>query len=225
MFALTALALVASASARPSWATLPTSSACSKICPGCVLNHPATGDPVPNKECVDCHDGCWPGQSFSNTPDHTCDCFAQLDFCKPGELPQETGGACPSCWPGDNHACDCVATIGFCSPPARLPNSTECKTICPGCVLNHPAGSAPVPNAECVACGVAPKEHCWPGKGFNATTDHSCDCFAALGFCKPGESPVYPPAGTVGKAACPSCWPGDSNHACDCFAAIPFCGN
>ena len=98
-------------------------------------------------------------------------------------------------------ACRLVLAIQCCAPPFQ------------------------VPNAECVACGVAPKEHCWPGKGFNATTDHACDCFATLGFCKPGESPVYPPAGTVGKAACPSCWPGDSNHACDCFAAIPFCGN
>jgi len=57
----------------------------------------------------------------------------------------------------------------------------------------------------------------WTGAGLNATNDHTCECFAELGFCKEGEKPVYTP----GKK-CPSCWDPD-NTACACFAAIGFC--
>merc|ERR1712070_864139 len=55
------------------------------------------------------------------------------------------------------------------------------------------------------------------GSGLNATSDHDCDCFATLGFCKDGEKPVYTPG-----QKCPSCWPKE-NKACYCFASIGFC--
>merc|ERR1712066_581383 len=51
----------------------------------------------------------------SKTRDHTCECFAELGFCNPGEEPVYTRGKkCPSCWPKENKACMCFAAIGFC---------------------------------------------------------------------------------------------------------------
>merc|ERR1712146_788984 len=84
----------------------------------------------------------------------------------------------------------------------KLPEKSACDTLCPGCTE---------PTCKC------PADACWPGKGLNETRDHTCECFAELGFCKDGEKPVYTP----GKK-CPSCWPAE-NKACDCFAAIGFC--
>ena len=82
---------------------LPTSSICSKLCPGC--------DTVP----CDCNDSCWPGNSLDTTPDKTCACFAELGFCAAGTKPVYTPGKkCPSCWPKENQACNCFASIGFC---------------------------------------------------------------------------------------------------------------
>jgi hypothetical protein len=101
----------------------------------------------------------------------------------------------PSCWPSENKACMCFAAIGFCEPPAKIPTESRCQQLCPDCKS---------PTCKCSAC--------WPGKGLNQTCDHTCECFAQLGFCEPGKEPVYTP----GKI-CPSCWPSD-NHACDCFA-------
>merc|ERR1711988_1147508 len=177
LLATAATAFFTTASNRP----LPTSSRCQKLCPNCK----APG-------CA-CNDSCWPGSGLDNTPDKTCNCFAQLGFCKDGEKPVYTPGKkCPSCWPSDNHACDCFASIGFCQPPVKLPTTSRCSTLCPDC---HS------PSCKCSAC--------WPGKGLNATCDHTCECFAKLGFCKDAEKPVYTP----GKE-CPSCWPAD-NHACD----------
>merc|ERR1712146_743495 len=102
---------------------------------------------------------------------------------KPGEKPvYKPGEECPSCWPGDNHACDCFAHIGFCDPPIPLPTTSRCKTLCPECRS---------PTCKCDAC--------WPGKNLTHTPDHTCACFAQLGFCKPGEQPVYKPG-----AKCPT---------------------
>ena len=81
---------------------LPTHSRCHTLCPNCTS---------PDCKC----DGCWPGQSLTNTPDHTCDCFAELGFCDAGTQPVYTPGKkCPSCWAKENKACDCFASIGFC---------------------------------------------------------------------------------------------------------------
>jgi len=171
-------------------AKLPTHSRCQRLCPNCT------------EPTCKCDDACWPGSSLDDTPDKTCECFAQLDFCKPGKEPVYTPGKkCPSCWPADNKACMCFAAIGFCEPPAKIPETSACSTICPHCTE---------PTCKC-------DEGCWPGKGLNETRDHTCECFAQLGFCKAGEKPVYTP----GKK-CPSCWPAE-NKACDCFAAIGFC--
>jgi hypothetical protein len=101
-------------------------------------------------------------------------------------------------------ACDCFASIGFCDPPPVLPTESQCSTICPGC--------------DTVPCK-CPAKACWPGKALNQTNDHTCECFAELGFCAAGTKPVYTP----GKK-CPSCWPKE-NQACNCFASIGFCGN
>merc|ERR1719305_142513 len=131
--------------------------------------------------------------------------FTPLPTHSRGEKPVYTPGKkCPSCWPPENKACMCFAAIGFCEPPVVLPKESQCSKICPGC---------DAPTCKC------PKDACWPGKGLNQTNDHTCECFASLGFCKDGEKPVYTP----GKK-CPSCWPSD-NKACMCFAAIGFCGN
>lgn len=171
-------------------AELPTHSRCQKLCPECA-------DPT-----CKCDDKCWPGSSLEDTPDPTCECFAQLGFCKVGEKPVYTPGKkCPTCWPEENKACMCFAAIGFCDPPKKLPETSACQTICPHCTD---------PSCKC-------DEGCWPGKGLNATRDHTCECFAELGFCKDGQEPVYTP----GKK-CPSCWD-PKNKACDCFAAIGFC--
>ena len=88
---------------------LPTHSSCSKICPGC--------DTLPC-DCppVDGHAACWPGSGLHNTPDHGCNCFAQLGFCNGTKPEYKPGVECPSCWPEDNHACDCFASLGFCGP-------------------------------------------------------------------------------------------------------------
>merc|ERR1712199_118368 len=185
--------LVVQCSSSPVWVQkkLPTTSRCQKLCPECK-------DPT-----CKCTDSCWPGSSLQDTPDKTCDCFAQLGFCKAGEKPVYTPGKeCPSCWPPENKACMCFAAIGFCEPPKRLPETSRCKQLCPGC--NDP-------KCKC------PKGACWPGHSLNQTSDHNCDCFAELGFCKAGEEPVYTP----GKK-CPSCWPAE-NKACMCFAALGFC--
>merc|ERR1712216_953281 len=112
------------------------------------------------------------------------------------------GKKCPSCWPKENKACDCFAAIGFCEPPTKLPEKSACDTLCPGCTE---------PTCKC------PSDACWPGKALNETRDHTCECFAELGFCKEGEKPVYTP----GKK-CPTCWPKE-NKACMCFAALGFC--
>ena len=84
--------------------SLPITSRCSTLCPGCST--------LP----CDCPaDACWPGGGVDSTPDPTCDCFAKLTFCAPGTQPVYTHGKkCPSCWPAENHACDCFATLGFC---------------------------------------------------------------------------------------------------------------
>merc|ERR1711871_1812159 len=167
---------------------LPTHSRCQVLCPNCTS---------PSCKC----DGCWPGRSLTDTPDHTCDCFAELDFCAAGEKPIYTPGKkCPSCWPAENKACDCFAAIGFCEPPAKLPTTSRCKTLCPNCTS---------PSCKC--------DGCWPGQSLTLAPDHTCECFAELGFCAAGEKPIYTP----GKK-CPSCWPAE-NKACDCFAAIGFC--
>jgi len=174
---------------------LPTHSRCQKMCPQCKENPPA-----PCK----CDEACWPGQGVDNTIDETCNCFAQLGFCADGQEPiYQPGEKCPSCWPKNNTACACFAAVGFCEPPAKLPTTSRCSTLCPSCKENPPAP------CKCDAC--------WPGASLNATTDHTCECFAELGFCKKGEEPVYTP----GKK-CPSCWD-PANNACACFAAIGFC--
>eukprot|EP00729_Bicosta_minor_P024645 gene24645-15431_t len=168
---------------------IPTSTICKDLCPGCTT-----------PDCK-CDDACWPGQSLNTTSDKDCNCFAQLDFCKPGEKPKYTKGKeCPNCWPAENTACMCFAAIGFCDPPAKLPTTSQCSTLCPECKD---------PSCKC--------DSCWPGQGINATRDHTCECFAELGFCDEGKEPVYTP----GKK-CPDCWPKE-NTACDCFAAIGFC--
>merc|ERR1712039_251539 len=155
--------------------------------------------------------------SLEDTPDKTFECFAKLDFCKPGQKPEYTPGKeCPSCWPAENKACMCFAALGFCdasatvlSPanasatvlsPAPLPTHSRCQQLCPDCK-----------DTKCKCDG------CWPGSGLADTPDTTCNCFAQLGFCAPGEEPVYTP----GKE-CPSCWPAE-NRACDCFAALGFC--
>jgi len=171
---------------------LPTQSRCQELCPKCD---------APDCEC---NDACWPGSDLNTTSDKTCECFAELPFCKAGEEPVYTPGKkCPTCWPPENKACMCFAAIGFCEPPKTLPTTSACSTICPGCTST---------DCEC------PKGACWPGKSLNATRDHTCDCFAKLGFCKPGEKPVY------NGGECPSCWDPD-NKACDCFAVLGFCDN
>ena len=194
MIAIAAVLFVATTPVLPSaWAPtpLPTSSICQSICPGC--------DSLTCK----CDTGCWPGQGFNSTSDHTCDCFAQLGFCKSGEKPKFTPGKkCPSCWPSENKACMCVAAIGFCEAPAKPITKGRCDTICPGC--------------DTVPCK-CPAKACWPGKNWAQTSDHECDCFAQLGFCKPGEKPVY----TQGRI-CPSCWD-TANKACNCVATVGFC--
>jgi hypothetical protein len=169
---------------------LPTHSLCSTLCPGCT---------TPDCKC----DSCWPGQNITHTPHKECACFAKLGFCPPGEDPKYTPGhECPSCWPPENKACMCFASIGFCTPPYRLPTTSRCKTLCPKCDS---------PKCKCDAC--------WPGDNITHTPDHTCECFAKLGFCNTtaGEKPVY----TAGEV-CPSCWPPE-NKACDCFAAVGFC--
>jgi len=179
--------------ASPIWLQkkLPTTSRCQKLCPECTT-----------PDCK-CNDSCWPGNSLATTPDKTCACFAQLGFCKAGEEPvYSPGKECPSCWPAENKACMCFAAIGFCEPPPKLPETSRCAQLCPGC---------DEPTCKC------PSSACWPGHGLNQTSDHNCDCFAQLGFCKAGEEPVYSP----GKE-CPSCWPAE-NKACMCFAALGFC--
>jgi|EP01046_Picozoa_sp_COSAG06_P035506 hypothetical protein len=186
-------AATATATPEPAWAPtpLPTSSICSSICPGC------------DSPTCKCDTGCWPGQGFNATSDHTCDCFAQLGFCKAGQKPKFTPGqTCPDCWPPENKACMCVAAVGFCEAPAKPITTGRCDKICPGC--------------DTVPCK-CPKDACWPGKNFAQTSDHECDCFAQLGFCKPGESPKY----TQGQI-CPSCWD-PKNKACNCVAAVGFC--
>lgn len=171
---------------------LPTHSRCQAMCPQCKENPPA-----PCK----CDDKCWPGQGVDNTIDETCNCFASLGFCDKGEEPVYIPGEkCPSCWPANNTACACFAAVGFCDPPAKLPTTSRCATLCPKCTS---------PKCKCDAC--------WPGKSLNETTDHTCECFAKLGFCAAGTKPVYTPGNK-----CPSCWDPD-NNACDCFAAIGFC--
>ena len=87
----------------------------SPLCPGC--------------DSIDCKcDACWPGRNVSHTPDHTCECFAELSFCKEGTQPVYTPGAkCPSCWPKDNTACDCFAAVGFCDAPAPEEMTWQCK--------------------------------------------------------------------------------------------------
>jgi len=79
----------------------------SPLCPGC--------------DSIDCKcDACWPGLDVKHTPDHTCECFAELSFCEAGKQPVYTPGAkCPSCWPKENKACDCFAALEFCE--ARAP--------------------------------------------------------------------------------------------------------
>eukprot|EP00037_Helgoeca_nana_P032798 m.415403 g.415403 ORF g.415403 m.415403 type:complete len:280 (-) comp29618_c0_seq1:151-990(-) len=172
-------------------AVLPTESRCQTLCPDCK-----------SLDCK-CNDSCWPGKGINETNDHTCECFGELGFCDAGKQPVYTPGArCPSCWPADNTACDCFAAIGFCEPPIQLPTESRCAQLCPDCKS---------PTCKCDAC--------WPGKGLNATSDHTCECFAELGFCDEGKQPVYTPG-----AKCPSCWPKE-NTACDCFAAVGFCGN
>merc|ERR1711907_812828 len=152
--------LVVQCSSSPVWVQkkLPTTSRCQKLCPECK-------DPT-----CKCTDSCWPGSSLQDTPDKTCNCFAQLGFCKAGEKPVYTPGKeCPSCWPPENKACMCFAAIGFCEPPKSLPETSRCKQLGPGC--NDP-------KCKC------PKGACWPGHSLNQTSDHNCDCFAELGFCK-----------------------------------------
>lgn len=192
LFLVVAAVCVAASVAGPLFGReLPTSSRCQKLCPECK-------DPT----CT-CNDSCWPGSSLDTTPDKTCNCFAQLGFCKDGEKPVYTPGKeCPSCWPAENKACMCFAAIGFCEPPPKLPTTSRCEKLCPGC---------DEPTCKC------PSGACWPGHSLNQTSDHNCDCFAALGFCKSGQEPVYTPG-----QKCPSCWPAE-NKACMCFAALGFC--
>merc|ERR1719517_266611 len=59
---------------------LPTHSRCQKLCPACT------------EPTCKCDDACWPGSSLADTPDKTCECFAQLDFCAPGKEPVYTPG-------------------------------------------------------------------------------------------------------------------------------------
>ena len=67
---------------------IPTTSACSTICPGCDTNPPA--------KCSCPEGACWPGKNITHSPDHTCDCFAKLGFCKSGQEPKYTPGVvCP----------------------------------------------------------------------------------------------------------------------------------
>jgi outer membrane protein assembly factor BamB len=76
------------------------------ICPGCNALH-----------CKCPKGACWPGRNITHTPDHTCDCFAKLSFCKAGEKPTYPNPkvrSCPTCWPPENKACMCFASIGFC---------------------------------------------------------------------------------------------------------------
>ena len=49
------------------------------------------------------------------------------------------------------------------------------------------------PPAKCTKCK-DPKA-CWPGVNITHTPDHTCECFAKLGFCKAGTKPVYTPGG------------------------------
>lgn len=62
--------------------------------------------------------------------------------------------------------------------------------------------------------------HFRPGKNITQGPDHTCDCFAALGFCKEGETPVY----KAPTDRCPTCWPKEDT-SCMCFAALGFCGD
>lgn len=95
---------------------IPKKSACSTICPECKIN---PGQPGFDPKCK-CKDpkACWPGINITHTPDHTCECFGTLGFCKAGTKPVYTPGKiCPSCWPAENTACACFATLGFCDAP------------------------------------------------------------------------------------------------------------
>merc|ERR1711871_1941142 len=103
--------LVVQCSSSPVWVQkkLPTTSRCQKLCPDCK-------DPT-----CKCTDSCWPGSSLQDTPDKTCNCFAELGFCKAGEEPVYTPGKkCPSCWPAENKACMCFAALGFCKDTPLL---------------------------------------------------------------------------------------------------------
>jgi glucose uptake protein GlcU len=194
---------------------LPTVTSCAKLCPQCA-DLPV--NPAIASACK-CN-ACWPGSSLDDTSDKGCDCFAKLGFCKAGEKPIYTPGKeCPSCWPPENKACNCFASVGFCKPPNPLPTYSRCefdstkgqfppgdppKSICPGCK-----------NVTSCTC---PKAACWPGTSFTDTSDHTCDCFAKLSFCKAGEKPTPPKP----WEECPSCWPPE-NSACNCVAKIGFC--
>ena len=100
------------------------------------------------------------------------------------------------------NALDSNTPITTTPPPSSPILFLQCSKICPKC--------------DTVPCDC--DDGCWPGKSLNATNDHTCECFAELGFCDAGTQPVYTP----GKK-CPSCWPKE-NKACDCFASIGFCG-
>merc|ERR1711968_70896 len=112
---------------------LPTHSRCQVLCPNCTS---------PSCKC----DGCWPGFSLTDTPDHTCDCFAELDFCAAGEKPIYTPGKkCPSCWPAENKACDCFAAIGFCEPSAQIASLRLASATAAGLVSTcHTLPTTPV---------------------------------------------------------------------------------
>jgi hypothetical protein len=101
----------------------PTHSICQTLCPSCKTNPDPTSDPPGNQplsctKCASVDQKCWPGQSMTNSSDHTCDCFGKLGFCKKGELPKRVEGqSCPSCWPMDNTACACFAALSYCDAP------------------------------------------------------------------------------------------------------------
>jgi hypothetical protein len=102
---------------------LPTHSICQTLCPSCKTNPDPTSDPPGHQprsctKCASVDQKCWPGQSMTNSSDHTCDCFGKLGFCKKGELPKRVEGqSCPSCWPMDNTACACFAALSYCDAP------------------------------------------------------------------------------------------------------------
>ena len=92
------------------------SSSCATLCPECTAG---PGDPTFNhckcplmKNATNLQGpqptrkACWPGSSFSDTPDTDCNCFGKLGFCKPGQTPQPGGpDGCEDCWPVDKTAC------------------------------------------------------------------------------------------------------------------------